>query len=83
MSDTVDPGLDPVLTKACYLEDGVTKLNLGDKALIYEKNFNLLMTTKLQNPHYMPEVCIKLTVINFTVTFLGLEEQMLVDVINN
>lgn len=26
------------------------------------------MTTKMSNPHYLPEVCIKVTIINFTVT---------------
>jgi dynein heavy chain len=31
----------------------------------------------------LPETCIKLTVINFSITFEGLEEQMLVDVIKN
>jgi dynein heavy chain len=35
----------------------------------------------MPNPHYLPEVCIKLTIINFTVTFEGLDEQMLVDVV--
>lgn len=39
------------------------------------------MTTKMANPHYAPEVCIKVTIINFTVTFSGLEEQLLVDVV--
>ena len=39
------------------------------------------MTSKLPNPHYLPEVCIKMTIINFTVTFEGLEEQLLVDVV--
>lgn len=39
------------------------------------------MTTKMPNPHYLPEICIKVTIINFTVTFEGLEEQMLVDVV--
>jgi len=39
------------------------------------------MTTKMPNPHYLPEVCIKVTIINFTVTFEGLDEQMLVDVV--
>jgi len=42
-----------------------------------------MLTTKIQNPHFLPEICIKLTVINFTVTFAGLEEQMLVDVVKN
>jgi len=35
------------------------------------------MTTKLANPHYLPEVCIKVTIINFTVTKSGLEDQLL------
>jgi dynein heavy chain len=39
------------------------------------------MTTKLANPHYPPEVCIKVTLINFTVTMQGLEEQLLNDVV--
>jgi dynein heavy chain len=32
------------------------------------------MTTKLANPHYLPDVCIKVTLINFTVTLEGLED---------
>ena len=35
------------------------------------------MTTKMPNPHYLPEVCIKVTIINFTVTMEGLEQQLL------
>jgi len=39
------------------------------------------MTTKMPNPHYIPEICIKVTLINFTVTFEGLQQQMLGDVV--
>lgn len=39
------------------------------------------MTTKMPNPHYIPEICIKVTLINFTVTFDGLQQQLLGDVV--
>ena len=31
-------------------------------------NHRLHITTKLSNPQYLPEVCIKITLVNFTVT---------------
>jgi dynein heavy chain len=36
-----------------------------------------LMTTKLPNPHYSPETCVKVTLLNFTVNASGLEDQIL------
>mmetsp|Transcript_11708 Transcript_11708/g.17798 ORF Transcript_11708/g.17798 Transcript_11708/m.17798 type:complete len:400 (+) Transcript_11708:4901-6100(+) len=44
-------------------------------------DFKFIVTTKLSNPHYLPEICIKVTIINFTVTQEGLEDQLLVDVV--
>lgn len=35
------------------------------------------MTTKLPNPHYAPEVCVKVTLLNFAITMQGLEDQLL------
>lgn len=56
-------------------------MRLGDQNIDYDDNFKFYMTTKMPNPHYLPEVCIKVTLINFTVTFRGLEEQLLGDVV--
>jgi dynein heavy chain len=52
-------------------------IRLGDADVDYDDNFRFYVTTKLPNPHYMPEIFIQATVINFTVTPAGLEEQLL------
>ena len=49
----------------------------------YHESFRLFLTTKMANPHFLPEVSIKLTVINFTVTFDGLDEQLLGEAVKN
>lgn len=35
------------------------------------------MTTKLRNPHYLPEIIVKVTLLNFMITPIGLEDQLL------
>ena len=57
------------------------QIRLGSDNVDYDENFKFYMTTKMPNPHYLPEICIKVTLINFTVTFEGLEQQLLGDVV--
>jgi dynein heavy chain, axonemal len=54
---------------------------VGDKKIDYDKKFKLFITTKMSNPHYLPEIYIKVTVINFSITFEGLKDQLLGDVV--
>ena len=35
------------------------------------------MTSNLPNPHYAPEVCVKVSLLNFAITPVGLEDQLL------
>jgi dynein heavy chain len=81
IGETLDPALEPLLLKQVVRQGGRLLLKLGDSLVEYDKNFRLYITTKLSNPHYMPEVCIKVTIINFTVTTAGLEGQLLGDVV--
>jgi dynein heavy chain len=43
-------------------------IRLGETDVEYDPKFRLHITTKLPNPHYLPELSIKITLINFTVT---------------
>lgn len=79
------PALDPVLVRPDpkLLLKGKVIVRFGDQEVEWHPSFRLYLTTTLPNPHYMPEVCIKVVVINFTVTFEGLQEQLLGDVVKN
>jgi len=81
VEEELDPALEPVLLKQTFKKGGQMLLHLGDSDIPYSDDFKLYITTKLANPHYLPEVCIKVTIINFTVTMKGLEDQLLVDVV--
>ena len=54
---------------------------MGDKEVEYHPRFRMILHTKLANPHYKPEMQAQATLINFTVTRDGLEEQLLAEVV--
>lgn len=39
--------------------------------------FRFYITTKLKNPHYLPEIAVKVVLLNFMITPNGLEDQLL------
>lgn len=47
----------------------------------YNSNFRVILHTKLANPHYKSEMQTQTTLINFTVTRDGLEDQLLAEVV--
>jgi dynein heavy chain len=56
-------------------------MKFGDKMISYNMDFKFFITTKMPSPHYSPEVCVKVTILNFMVTQEGLQDQMLNEII--
>uniref|UniRef100_A0A669QMH2 Dynein axonemal heavy chain 1 n=1 Tax=Phasianus colchicus TaxID=9054 RepID=A0A669QMH2_PHACC len=81
VGEELDPALEPILLKQTYKQQGRTVLKLGDAVIPYNEDFKLYITTNLSNPHYSPEVSTKLTLINFTISPSGLEDQLLGQVV--
>jgi len=77
MGETIDAVLAPVVGRNTIRRGRNRILKLGDKEIMYNTNFRFFMQTKLGNPHYPPEIQAECTIINFTVTEQGLEEQLL------
>jgi dynein heavy chain len=76
-NETFDPMMEPLLGKQIEKKGNSLMIKLGDEQIEYAKEFKFYITTKLSKPHYSPEVCVKVTMLNFMVTEEGLTDQML------
>ncbi|RXM98274.1 Dynein heavy chain 12, axonemal [Acipenser ruthenus] len=56
---------------------GVECIRLGENVIEYSSDFRFYITTKLRNPHYLPELATKVSLLNFMITPEGLEDQLL------
>jgi dynein heavy chain len=77
INEELDPILEPILLKQTFKQGGSICIRLGDSTIEYSKDFRLYITTKLRNPHYLPETSVKVTLLNFMITMEGLQDQLL------
>jgi dynein heavy chain, axonemal len=77
VGEELDPSLEPLLLRSTYKQAGVEMIKIGENVIEYSKDFRFYITTKLRNPHYLPEVATKVTLLNFMITPEGLEDQLL------
>ena len=77
VQEELDAVLEPVLLKQTFKQQGVECIKLGDATIEWSKDFRLYLTTVLRNPHFLPEVSVKVCILNFMITHAGLTDQLL------
>lgn len=79
----LDASLDPILRMQTFRSGGIVCIRLGESSIEMNPNFRLYMTSMMRNPHFLPDIWSKVTVINFTITQEGLSEQLLGVLVRN
>lgn len=78
LENSIDAVIAPVYARMFSGGKGKSKkVKMGEDEFDVHNDFKLIMHTKLSNPHYPPEIQAECTLINFTVTEKGLEDQLL------
>lgn len=81
VDEFIDPMIEPILDM--NLLEGKREIKISGEEVEVDKGFTLYMCTRLSNPHYPPEIYGKTQIINYSVTFDGLQEQLLNSVVNH
>lgn len=82
IGEEIDGTLNPILARSTVKRGGQEYIQVGAEEVEYSKTFKLMLQTKIPNPHFIPEIAAQTTLINFTVTEEGLEDQLLAIVVN-
>jgi dynein heavy chain len=77
VEEDTDPAIEPVLLRQTFKKGTTVMIKLGESIVEYSMEFKFYLTTKLRNPHYLPEVAVKVTLLNFMITLTGLQDQLL------
>lgn len=64
-NETFDPIIEPLMGKQIEKKGSMWTIKIGDDNIEFCKDFKFYITTKLSKPHFSPEVCVKVTMLNF------------------
>ena len=82
IGEELDATLEPVLSRAVFQKGRTLYIKVGGEDFEYDPKFKLYLQTKLDNPHYRPEIQAQCTIVNFIATETGLMDQLLARVVN-
>lgn len=79
----VDPILNPILNKELQRTGGRTLVRIGTEEVDYSPKFKIILSTKNPTVQLTPDLCSRVTLVNFTVTPDSLESQSLSQVVKS
>lgn len=75
--ETIDPVLNPILNREIQTTGGRSLVRVGTEDIDYSPKFKLILSTKDPAVKLTPDLCSRVTILNFTVTPDSLESQSL------
>ncbi|POM80188.1 Dynein heavy chain, partial [Phytophthora palmivora] len=73
--ENIDPILNPVLNRELYKTGGRVLIRLAGEEIDYSPDFRLFLITRDPSCRFSPDICSRVTFVNFTVTPSSLESQ--------
>uniref|UniRef100_A0A5K3FEA9 Dynein heavy chain, cytoplasmic n=2 Tax=Mesocestoides corti TaxID=53468 RepID=A0A5K3FEA9_MESCO len=75
--ESYDPILNPVLNREVRRTGGRTLITLGDQDIDLSPTFAIFLSTRDPSVEFAPDICSRVTFVNFTVTHSSLQSQCL------
>lgn len=81
--EQIDPILNPILNKELQRTGGRTLVRIGTEEVDYSPKFKIILSTKNPAVQLTPDLCSRVTLVNFTVTPDSLQSQSLSQVVKS
>ena len=81
--EQIDPILNPILNRELQRTGGRTLVRIGNEEVDYSPKFRIILSTKNPAVQLTPDVCSRVTLVNFTVTADSLESQSLTQIVKS
>lgn len=81
--ESIDPILNPVLNREIQRTGGRSLIRLGNEDIDFSPKFLIILLTRNPFARFSPDLCSRVTTINFTITPASLESQVLSEVLRS
>jgi len=79
--EAIDPVLNPLLNREIQRTGGRALVRIGTEDVDYSPKFSIILTTKNPAVNLTPDLCSRVTLVNFTVTPASLQSQSLSQIV--